>query len=604
MGKIHDIKDNLIKIYKNFFFCLELVAKSNVLNFICLISMKVISVICTFLTLYLGKKIINDIYLIIKNQSSVYEIYRIIILYFVCICGNKVIQDCTNKISKLQIDNMLTYLNISIMKNSSDIDISYFDIPEKFDQMSHSRQNVHSFHQIVFMTINTFTNCITLVLNCIILLRYNPLLIALSFIIMIPKYRCIKKVSLQDYEFEKTMFRDYRRREYLYSLFFTKTASIEMKTYHANKLFGEKFHKTSEEIMGREVAHMQDKGRILYLYNLPGLCLGIGVKVWIVVDILLNKLSIGDFTYITGIFDNLISSLDKVIQDIGVYEGYSMKIDDYKKYFLLCEDKLKSGDKSINSLESIRFKHVSFQYPGEEKYVIKDMNLEIGKNEKIALVGINGSGKSTLIKLLLRFYDPTEGEIYVNGENVKNYDLQSYRKLFSSVFQDFNTYSFKIRENIALSNIVNMDQDDEIQAALSKAKFNNSKYKLDNNIDVYIGKEYAEDGLELSGGQKQQLAIARGIFRNCDMMIMDEPSSSLDPEIEHYIMQSYEKNNNGKAVILVTHNLYNVTEQYKIFVIQDGCNVGCGIHKELMKENVVYRELYMHQYNQYQLSDA
>jgi ABC-type bacteriocin/lantibiotic exporter with double-glycine peptidase domain len=239
------------------------------------------------------------------------------------------------------------------------------------------------------------------------------------------------------------------------------------------------------------------------------------------------------------------------------------------------------------------FRHVYFKYPNSTQYVIKDLSLKLNMGEKIALVGQNGSGKSTLIKLLLRYYDPTEGEILLNGVNIKLYQLDQYRKLFSSMFQDPLMYMLTIRENITLSNVANdgRENDSRFEQLLTDLHIN----EIDGShlqMNKFYGKQFFSDGYILSKGQQQKIFAARTLYRDARVYILDEPAVSMDALSEQDFLCSLEKYTNSKAVIYITHRYHNLRKMDRIIVLDSGMVIEEGTHESLINIQGLYSEMY------------
>lgn len=252
-------------------------------------------------------------------------------------------------------------------------------------------------------------------------------------------------------------------------------------------------------------------------------------------------------------------------------------------------------------VSTIEFKNVYFSYDGEGN-TINDLSFKIYENEVIALVGCNGAGKSTIIKLLLRLYDPTSGEILVNGRNIKEYNLKAYRKAFATAFQDYKVLALSIKENILMERKI-PDEDEAVIEALKKVELYDKVKKLPNGINTILTKEFDENGAVFSGGQYQKIAVARTFVHDCPVKIYDEPSSALDPISEFNLYDSMMKENNNKTMIFITHRLSSVKNADKIFMLENGTLIEEGNHDELMKLNCKYAEMYTKQAMNYMAVD-
>lgn len=249
------------------------------------------------------------------------------------------------------------------------------------------------------------------------------------------------------------------------------------------------------------------------------------------------------------------------------------------------ESKHTKEGKKIGNLEkvNIEFKNVSFKYPRSKEFTLKNVSIKINEGEKLSVVGLNGAGKTTFIKLLARLYEPTEGEILLNGVNINEYDYDEYMKLLSVVFQDFKLMSFSIKENIALNDF-NKVKDEEIEEVLIKSGFGKDLEKLPKGINTPVYKNFDEGGIEFSGGQAQKLAIARAVYKDAPIVILDEPTAALDPKAEYEIYSKFNELIGKKTTIYISHRLSSCRFCDNIAVFQKGKLIQYGTHDELVKD--------------------
>lgn len=271
------------------------------------------------------------------------------------------------------------------------------------------------------------------------------------------------------------------------------------------------------------------------------------------------------------------------------------------RHFLAYEPEIISGEKEItDSFQTLALSHVSFSYHGKTE-ILHDISLEIKKGQKIALVGYNGAGKTTLVKLLMRLYDPCDGAVLRNGENIRNLNLSAYRGTIGAVFQDFKLYAASVRENVVMD-LCTMGKKEtyEVEHALYRAGFNLSERKLKYQIETPLTTEFEKDGVNLSGGESQKVAIARTLYRNHDLIIMDEPSSALDPASEYQLNQELRQIAEDKTVIFISHRLATAKDADYIYMMKQGRIVEQGTHARLLAIGGEYHKMWMLQAQAYQ----
>lgn len=311
-----------------------------------------------------------------------------------------------------------------------------------------------------------------------------------------------------------------------------------------------------------------------------------------------DNLSLAMFSFYLLIALALSTLLKEFVEDVVYLIAQGQHLNGFF-YFMKTEFNEKGeGIKELNSetLE-IEFKNVSFKYPNTDKWIIKNLNLHIKPGEKLAIVGVNGAGKTTLVKLLLKFFNPTEGQILVNGIDAKEYDKEFYQDLFSPVFQDINILAFSVRENITLGH---SNDEDRIWECLDAVGLGDKIRSLENGLDTSLLKNIDEKGIVLSGGENQKLAIARALYKNGKMVVLDEPTAALDALAEAEIYENFSKLVQDKTAIFISHRLASTKFCDKIALFNNSKLAEYGTHDELMKLKGEYYNMFVIQGKYYQ----
>lgn len=312
---------------------------------------------------------------------------------------------------------------------------------------------------------------------------------------------------------------------------------------------------------------------------------------------LTKAITIGEFSMCVSGSSTFYWSLHRIItgvQDISKRCDYAHKYIEFMDY----PAAMVKGDKLVNDGEHvIEFVNASFKYPRSENYVLKNINIKIASGEHLSIVGLNGAGKTTFIKLLCRLYDVTEGEILIDGVNIKEYSEEEYRRLFAVVFQDFQLFAFSMRENIALNGEAD---DDRINEVLKQSGLYEDAQKLEHGLDTTLFKSFDEKGTELSGGQKQKTAISRALYKDAPIVILDEPTAALDPVAEYDIYRQFNTLVGGKTAIYISHRLSSCKFCDKIAVFAEDTIKEYGTHDELAElPNGIYSEMFAAQAQYY-----
>ncbi|WP_270760019.1 ABC transporter ATP-binding protein [Lacticaseibacillus paracasei] len=318
----------------------------------------------------------------------------------------------------------------------------------------------------------------------------------------------------------------------------------------------------------------------------------IGLYILVGAKALLGSLAIGSVMIAVGYFQQLMTAAYQFLQQVGMY----VNMVDYLQFyvdFLALPDHEKSGslpvEKRNDSEFAIQFHDVSFKYPGSDEWALRHVNLTLNIGERLALVGRNGSGKTTLIKLLVRLFKPTEGMITLNDIDIQKYDEDEYRSLLGVVFQDFRLFAYSIAENVAATTQPDRDR---VWQALTVADVADRVKRMPETIDTPITTALSDDGVDVSGGEAQKIAIARAWYKNAPIMILDEPTAALDPISEYEIYQRFDELIEGKTAIYVSHRMSSTRFSQRIVVLDHGQLVQDGTHASLMAKSGIYRDLF------------
>ena len=306
-----------------------------------------------------------------------------------------------------------------------------------------------------------------------------------------------------------------------------------------------------------------------------------------------GSVSIGSIAMYVGCIIRVVSAVNEIVRNIQAILTNNRYLENYFKFFDI-PSKMYQGTLPVEKRDengyTVEFKNVSFKYPGSENYALKNFNFKFNNSQRMAVVGMNGSGKTTMIKLFCRLYDPTEGEIYLNGIDIKKYKYNEYLDLFSVVFQDFKLFSFNLGQNVAAS----VDYDNEkVIKTLSKSGFDSRLENMPNGIETYLYKDFAEDGVEISGGEAQKIALARALYKDAPFIVLDEPTAALDPIAEYEIYSKFNEIVGDKTAIYISHRLSSCRFCDDIAVFHEGELTQRGSHDTLITdENGKYYELW------------
>lgn len=324
---------------------------------------------------------------------------------------------------------------------------------------------------------------------------------------------------------------------------------------------------------------------------------------YLIYKVLYDSLNIGDFVMYSVAMNSFATWMDTTMKDMSTIRIQSLYINDFREFLNKKEPEESLNPVEIPDLEKyeIEFDNISFKYPNSDRYIFKDFSLKINPGERLAIVGINGAGKTTLVKLLTRLYVPNSGLIKINGININDFKLEEYIDLISIVFQDIRIFPFNIKENISFSHA---SDDNKLKNVLEQSGLKEKIEGLENGLETNMLKILDEEGIELSGGENQKLAIARALYKNGKILIMDEPTASLDSLAEYKLYQSFDELISGKTAIYISHRLSSTRFCNKIVFIENGELKEYGTHDELMDLGKLYRNMFDIQARYYKEDEA
>lgn len=495
-------------------------------------------------------------------------------------------------------------IDLEIIQKINQLDISYFDNPIFYDQMQIAMRDSKYMQSLTWISLTLVKGLVQFSSNLIILCSLNVLAPALVIVMCLPSIFVDKYIAKRQYDWQKQRARSDRKLGYVRNILLSKQTAKDIRLWGVQKFFLSKFNDiwdiwfSERKVLERKKMILTVSVSILPLVATTVVLLFVGN------GILSGTLTLGDYSLYGGVATQLHASIIALTGIINQSYESEMRLSNYSD-FLQTEPLVKNnGNIDIHEIETIEFHNVTFSYPQTGKVILKNVSFSIKKGESLALVGLNGAGKSTIVKLLLRLYDPDDGEILVNGINIKEYDIKSFYKRVGVVFQDYHHYNLKIRDVVSLSDIDGVGDDERIYQACMKANLDENLLKSENGIDTYLGKIFDENGIELSGGNWQKIAIAQAYFKESSLMVFDEPNAALDPAAEQKLFENMASLAQGKCVVYVTHRLSSATNASRILVIHDGVCWEQGTHNELMAKQGLYCDLFTKQAEHYQMKNG
>lgn len=545
----------------------------------------------------IGVKYIIDV---VTEGKDLNRIFYAVVVIGLILVGSTVISWLFREFFwNMEREKLYYGLNQKLYDKARSLDLESYDNPEFYNNfiltIESSSGNIQNLLGLVRMYVG---HIISLVTVSSVLFTIDPwcLLIILTVIcVFLP---ISKKVGSLMMERRIDNAKYHRRADYFQRIFYLQDYAKEVRMNNITPLLMDRYNDAADDVINNQKKYWNKISALNctqkvgvqglgFMFILP-LYLGYCVLVK-------DTLSAGDFVAtFNGAHSVAMSFQFLTIWALARFSEQGKMIDKYRE-FLNADFKIKNGGKKAVKTEpkEIQIKNLSFTYPNNDKPTLEDINLTIKPYEKIALVGYNGAGKTTLTNLLLRLYDATDGEILIDGEDIRNATAESHRDRFAAVFQDFQIFSCSLGENVALD--INPDEE-RVWDALKHSGFNK---ELKNGINSELLREFDDDGVMLSGGEAQKTAIARAFYKDCPYVILDEPSANLDPVAEYNLNQAMIEAADHKTVIFISHRLSTTVNADRIYVMENGRIIESGSHQELMELDGTYAYMFNLQAEKY-----
>lgn len=603
MGWIPVHEDIKVPVFKNIIYALKILYKCHKPFMFWQILAQ-----CSYMifTLFIQSVLFLKVLLSVVEGVGDFTYYvKMLMIFFAVGVLSEVIQVVTDYKGLVGHKIIFKSLNNMIFEKASKVDISCYEDPEFYDKYQRATEiltgGLFSAFSYTFATLIggliSFFSVIGIVasIDPMYLLFLAPIL--LVFAVEVWKSRVVYKRDL-------SMTTNNRIKAYAQRTVFLKDFSKDIRTSNIFSVIKSRF----DGAVQSNIQILKSYGMKLFIFSMVSSFLGelipiAGTYAFAGYQFIVTKtLAISGFSVVLSSINSVREATTRIadsFSELSAVALYFQNLHDFFDY----ESKIISGSRKTDDFESLEFKNVSFKYPSAEKYSLKNVSLKINKGETTAVVGINGAGKTTFVKLLLRFYDATDGEILYNGINIKEYDIDDLRNRFATVFQDYKNFALSVNENV-ICRICDEEDKKIARDALIKSGVYDKIMTLSNGADTVLTREFDENGAGLSGGESQKMATARMFAKNFDIAILDEPSSALDPIAEYKMYENLISATKDKTVIYISHRLSSAVLSDKIFVLGGGSVLESGTHSELMNSDGVYAKMFALQASSYRKGEG
>ena len=596
-----------------FFYSFYLVLLTNPVALILMLLIAVIQGVVPVISSLISQSLINTL-----QQSAVDTaqgagtadliasgLLRLVIFLFVFRMLSRMAGRLSNYTSRITGEQVVKTVKIKILEKSRQIDISSYDTPEFYEKLENANREAGT--RPITILSNTFTvisTCISMVSYLTILASAMPVAALAVVAVTVPSAVVNFVYRKKNAQYVKNRSTQRREMNYYADRAVNRDIAKEVRIFGLTDTFIGSY----KQAFARYFSGLR---RLIIRENLwQTVCMLCSVAVnfscyvFIVGKVLTGAFLIGDFTLYTSALTTVANEINTLITNSAtIYEG-TLFIDNLIA-FLKEEPHIQSPalpcpPPKRGCGHRIEFRDVSFRYPGGTRDVLSHIDLVFEPGENVTLVGLNGAGKTTLIKLMTRLYDPTEGQILLDGRDIRDYALTDLYPLYGIIFQDFGRYAYSVGENIHFGDVRRTYREEEIRSAAHSANAEEFIERMPEQFDTPLTRSFMKNGTDLSGGQWQKVAIARAFYGESDILILDEPTAALDPIAENEIYNEFTGLSGGKTTLFVSHRLSSAVSSDKIVVMEDGRVVEQGTHAELMALGGRYHTLFTVQASKYE----
>ena len=532
---------------------------------------------------------------------------KVILITLGCMFGYSVLYMLFQSISscyfELKYPKVEAYIQNLLQKKAVEVDLACFESSAFYDTYVKATSEATN---RAYTVMNNILDVIWITINVVavgtLIITIDPIFLLLAFLPFLCTLLIGKKRNRLKYDYNMRNKEVARQRDYVRRTFYLNDFSKEMRLTEMWKVMYKRMHSSISEM--KEIVNKYGYKMMFFRYLFDfifDVVVHSGTIVLAAFKTLVAKnMLLGDCFVVINSISNIAGSVNYMGDVFFKLDENSLYVDNLRD-FLEYEVHIAEDENApvVPSFQKLELKNMTFGYEGQENPALSNVNLTVSVGEKIAIVGHNGAGKTTLIKLLQRLYDPSEGEILINGENIKNYRLSSYRNLFGTVFQDYRLFATTVAENVMLRGDITDEDRATVKDALERSGIYSKIESLSNGVDSNVTREFDNEGAMFSGGEAQKISIARIFAGKQEIVIMDEPTSALDPIAEQEMYRNMFEACEGKTVIFISHRLSSATMADRVYMFENGEIVEQGTHSELLAMNAKYADMWHKQADTY-----
>ncbi|MGF7080032.1 ABC transporter ATP-binding protein [Mucilaginibacter sp. UYCu711] len=545
--------------------------------------------------LYIGKLIIDGVIQLRHTQGGdIHHLWKLVAAEFALAIFTDALSRAITLIESLLGDRFGNYTSVKIMNHAATLDLDQFEDSVFYDKLERARQQTTGRTILLGQIMSQLQDVITMAFLATGLMAFNPWLIVLLLFAIIPAFIGESYFNDRSYLLTRGQTPERRELDYIRYLGASDQTAKEIKTFDLSDFIIDRFKQLSDSFYKDSKKLAIQRSVWGTFFAMLGSIGYYTAYVFIIISTVEGKVTIGALAFLAGSFRQLRSLLEGILTRFSTVSQGAIYLRDFFEFFDI-EPKIVQSANPLPFPKTIQqgfvFEDVGFKYHNSERWANRHLNFTLFPGEKLALVGENGAGKTTLVKLLSRLYDPTEGRILLDGIDLRKYDLFDLRLNIGVIFQDYLRYQMTLAQNIAVGNIKQIANRELIERSAKQSLAESLIPKLPNGYDQQLGKRFA-DGVDLSGGEWQKVALARAYMRDAQLLILDEPTSALDARAEYQVFQRFAELTKEKSAILISHRFSTVRMADRILVLEKGELKEIGNHEELLAKGGIYAELF------------
>ena len=562
------------------------------------ISAEILIPVLTIVVAIIGRSVIN----VLAGQAEyTFDNNYVLLVLLGALCLIAIIRRLSQNVvqyySLMHDDMMNAKIAAIIMEQALKADTEYFDNPKYYDKLNSANRDSYAINSVVWNSISIVSSSISFIIALIVLSQMSLLYGIAMVIASIPASIVASKFTKTLYSLSLEQINGLRQMGYIQSISSDRAYTQELRLFNVGERLKDRYRRIWKDLFDtRRKASRKRTIFVSILECLPEMVVAL-ISIDLAFSVMAGSATVGDYSLFVGLTAQLWGSISMLsVSAMQMYDN-RMQLDNFKSISDFTNRVKDNGKLVLDDVTSIEYNGVSFSYPGTVEKALNDLNVSLIKSEKTAIVGLNGSGKSTLIKLLLRLYEPDEGLILINGVDIREYTIESLRANFSVYFQEMRNLSFTLRDNFRYADECADENSMERKArnSLNASGGADILAKCSSGLDTNITRFFSDDGIELSVGQHQKLALARALYRRHNVLILDEPSSNLDPKAEHEVFKKLKELTDGKMTLFTSHRLTNTFMADRIIVLEKGKVIEDGTQGELLRNKHRFAELYKYQ---------